>query len=139
MKYCYKCGRMTPGEPLFCNFCGCTYDIKLCPRLHVNSRNAEVCSQCGSRDFTTPQPKVSLSARLLVFSGTFLLGVALLVFTVLFAALFISDVFTTTEMLNDLVVIGIMLAVLWWMWMQVPGWFRKSIHKLLQRKRSQRN
>src|SRR5216684_2914579 len=59
MKYCYECGRMTPGEPLFCNFCGRSYDVKLCPGRHVNPRHAEVCSQCGSRDLSTPQPKVS--------------------------------------------------------------------------------
>jgi hypothetical protein len=59
MKYCYHCGRITTGEPLFCMFCGRTYDVKLCPRLHVNARFADCCSQCGSRELSTPQPKVS--------------------------------------------------------------------------------
>ena len=31
MKYCYQCGRMTAGEPLYCQLCGRTYDVKLCP------------------------------------------------------------------------------------------------------------
>ena len=64
MKYCYECGRVTAGEPLFCQFCGRTYNVKLCPRLHVNPRFAEVCSQCGSRDLSTPQPKVSVWWRI---------------------------------------------------------------------------
>src|ERR1700689_3103953 len=81
MKYCYYCNRMTTGEPVFCNFCGRSYNVKLCPRLHVNSRISEVCSQCGSRDLSTPQPKVPLKARILVFLLMTLVGSALLFFT----------------------------------------------------------
>src|ERR1700738_624453 len=58
MKYCYNCNRATIREPLFCNFCGRSYNIKLCPKLHVNPRNAEPCSHCGSRELSLPQPKV---------------------------------------------------------------------------------
>ena len=47
------------GKPLFCGHCGRTYNVKLCPRLHTNPRIAEVCSQCGSRDLSTPQPERS--------------------------------------------------------------------------------
>ncbi len=77
MKYCYECGRITAGEPLFCNFCGRSYNVKLCPRHHPNPRIAEVCSQCGSRELSTPQPKVSIGWWLLeglvrVFLGAFL-------------------------------------------------------------------
>jgi hypothetical protein len=50
---------MTPGEPLFCNFCGRSYDGKLCPRLHPNTRVAQVCSQCGSQDLSIPQPQAT--------------------------------------------------------------------------------
>jgi hypothetical protein len=60
------CGHTTGGEPRFCNFCGRSYDMKLCPKLHVNPRLAEACSQCGTRDLSTPQPKVPL--RWLVFA-----------------------------------------------------------------------
>ena len=67
MKYCYECGRMTGGEPRYCQFCGRTYDVKLCPRRHENPRFAEVCSQCGSRELSTPQPKVSPVWRVLEF------------------------------------------------------------------------
>ena len=61
MTYCYNCGHMTAGEPLFCGKCGRTYDVKLCPRLHPNPRGAEVCARCGSRELSTPQPKIPLS------------------------------------------------------------------------------
>ena len=67
MRYCYHCERATSGEPLFCNFCGRSYDLKLCPRLHVNPRYATVCSQCGSRELSTPQPKISLGWKVVAF------------------------------------------------------------------------
>ena len=60
MRYCNQCHRMTAGEPLFCNFCGRSYELKLCPHRHPNPRNAEICSQCGSRDLSTPHPHVAL-------------------------------------------------------------------------------
>jgi len=90
MKYCHHCGRLTPGEPLFCQSCGRTYDVKLCSRLHVNSRSAEVCSQCGSRDLSTPQPKVPLWTKgfeLLLRGTVFILFVFLIFFPLLVLAL----------------------------------------------------
>jgi hypothetical protein len=63
MKYCYQCGHTTAGKPLFCNSCGCTYDVKLCPKLHVNPRLANACSFCGSRLLSTPHPRVPVHWR----------------------------------------------------------------------------
>jgi RNA polymerase subunit RPABC4/transcription elongation factor Spt4 len=67
VKFCFQCGRITPGDPLFCNYCGRSYDTKLCPRMHPNPRRAEVCSRCGSRDFSTPQPLRPIWAPVLQF------------------------------------------------------------------------
>src|SRR6266481_2921849 len=82
MKYCYECGRITAGEPLFCNFCGRSYNVKLCPRHHPNPRIAEVCAQCGSRELSTPQPKVSIGWRLLELLLRILLGAFLAVLSI---------------------------------------------------------
>src|SRR6202167_1008942 len=88
MKYCFNCNRITPGEPLFCNSCGYSYDVKLCPRRHRNPRSAQACSQCGSRDLSTPQPRrpgwtpivgFLLSAIPGIFLGTASIVVALAV------------------------------------------------------------
>ena len=49
MKYCYQCGRITTGKPLYCNSCGRSYDVKLCPRAHANPRSAEVYNIGGGR------------------------------------------------------------------------------------------
>src|SRR5580704_12805767 len=78
MKYCYQCGHITQGEPAYCNFCGRSYDVRLCPRHHQNPRGAEVCSQCGSRELSTPQPKIPMSWRLLAL--LIRLGLGLLLF-----------------------------------------------------------
>lgn len=131
MKYCYECGRMTPGEPLFCNFCGRSYDVKLCPSKHPNPRIAEICSQCGSRDFSTPQPKVSLWWKFLTWLTRTLLGLLLGCLTVLL----ILTALLRPEVQNALLGLGILLAVLWWMWSQLPTWFRKLVRKAFERKR----
>src|ERR1039458_2827466 len=77
MKFRSQCGKMTAGEPLYCGTCGRTYDVKLCPRSHLNPRGAEVCSKCGSRELSTPQPKVPMSLRLLALLVRLALGLLL--------------------------------------------------------------
>ncbi len=134
MKFCYHCGRMTAGEPLFCNFCGRSYDLKLCPRLHVNPRHAEVCSQCGSRDFSTPQPKVSPGWKFLASLTQWLLGAGLTVITVLVAIGGLVELFERPAFANSLVVIGLALMALWLLWGMLPGWLRALIHKAIKRK-----
>src|SRR5436853_4538857 len=89
MQYCNYCHRITAGEPLFCNFCGRSYNLKLCPHKHPNPRTAQACSQCGSRDFSTPQPKVPLWAPVLEFvlrllpGGLLILGSIIAILVVL--------------------------------------------------------
>ena len=138
MKYCYECGRMTAGEPLFCNYCGRSYDVKLCPRLHVNPRYAEVCSQCGSRDLSTPQPKVSLWWKLLGGSLRWLSGAVLGVLTLIIAIAVFEDLIHRPEVQNGLIVLGLLLAALWSLWGMLPDWFRKFVHKSIKRKERRR-
>ena len=135
MTYCYNCGHMTAGEPLFCGKCGRTYDVKLCPRLHPNPRGAEVCSKCGSRELSTPQPKIPLSLKLLailirlglgllLFYGTIRLGIALL---------------QTAQVQQALVAIGMLLGCLWWMWSKLPEWFQEAIRSFWTDRRRRRD
>jgi hypothetical protein len=134
MKYCYQCGRITPGEPLYCNSCGRSYDVKLCPRNHSNPRSAEVCSQCGSREFSMPQPKVSIWWRILEFLARVLLGIALVFVSLAALVAALRELFPRPEVQGGLVILGILLILLWWLWCQLPEWFRKLIHKSLKRK-----
>jgi len=131
MKYCYQCGKMTAGEPLYCGTCGRTYDVKLCPRSHVNPRGAEVCSKCGSRELSTPQPKVPMSLRLLALLVR--LGLGLLLF---YASLsLVVDLLRTREVQQVLVVFGILLSGLWWLWSKLPDWFQEAIRSFWKNRR----
>lgn len=123
MTYCYNCGHMTAGEPLFCGKCGRTYDVKLCPRLHANPRGAEVCSKCGSRELSTPQPKIPMSLRLLAILVRLALGLLLFYATL---SLVIA-LLRTPQVQQALVAFGMLLGCLWYLWSRLPDWFREAI------------
>ena len=123
MRYCYQCGHMTAGEPLFCNKCGRSYDVKLCPRLHANPRSAECCSQCGSRELSTPQPRIPMYLRLLAILARLGLGLLLL-----YASLaVIIALLKNPQIQQSLVACGLLLIVLWVLWSKLPDWFRDAI------------
>lgn len=133
MKYCYNCDRVTIGDPLFCNFCGRSYDVKLCPRLHVNPRYASACSKCGSQDLTVPQPKVPPWAKILLFLLTLIPGIVVVAISVGLVAFFVDRFLFSHDMLLGLAAIDFVLGVLWWGWTEIPLQFRKHIHRWLQK------
>jgi len=135
MKHCYNCGRITAGDPLFCNTCGRSFDRKLCPRLHVNPRSADICSRCGSRDLSLPQPKVSFLWRLLEWLARLGLGVVLLLFGLVFVYELLTAALGDPAVQNGLIVLGLLIAALVWMWSKLPEWFRKFVRNRLRRKR----
>jgi DNA-directed RNA polymerase subunit RPC12/RpoP len=120
---------MTAGEPLFCGKCGRTFDVKLCPRLHVNPRSAEVCSQCGSRDLSMPHPKASPVWHVLEFLARTVIG--LLIAYVTIAGLW--ELFTSPKMQNALLSLALLFIALWVLWEMVPAWVRKATHWSLKR------
>jgi hypothetical protein len=122
---------MTPGEPLFCNFCGRSYDVKLCPSRHPNSRIAEICSQCGSHDLSTPQPKVSLWWRALAWLTRVLFGMLVGCLSILLLLILLLR----PEAQSALLGLGILVLVLWWLWSQLPNWFRKLVKRTLERRK----
>lgn len=133
-RYCYNCNRITAGEPLFCNFCGRSYNVKLCPRLHANPRNSQICSQCGSRDLSTPQPKVPFWVPVLEFVLRIIPGAALAIVSVVAVVLLLLAIFTRPELLFSVVLLLLALGFLWWAWSQIPASFRRFIQRLLTRR-----
>lgn len=127
MKYCYECGRMTAGEARYCQFCGRTYDVKLCPRRHENPRFAEVCSQCGSRELSTPQPKVSPVWRVLEFIARVIVGL-LIAYVVLS---FVYGMVATPETGNALAALALLLGALFLLWTMLPDWFKRLVRRSL--------
>lgn len=134
-RYCYHCNRITSGEPLFCNFCGRSYNVKLCPRLHPNPRNAEICSLCGSHDLSTPQPKVPFWVPILEFLLRMIPGAALAIVSAVGVALFVLAIFTRQALLFSTVLLLVALGFLWWVWSWIPASFRRVIHHVLMRRR----
>ena len=139
MKYCFQCGRITSGEPLFCQFCGRTYDVKLCPRLHVNPRIATVCSACGSRELSVPQPRVSGWLRLAAFLVRILLGALLVCFSLWLIVEVITDLLGMPVVQEGMVLIGVLLIGLWFLWAMLPHCIRKVIQHFLARKERKRD
>ena len=134
MKYCYQCGKMTPGDPLYCTSCGRTYDLKLCPRHHPNPRGVDVCAKCGSRDLSTPQPRIPMSIRL--FALLVRLGLGLLLF---YASLsLVIALFNSSQVRQFFVAFGILMAILWGLWAKLPDWFQETIRSFWVQ-RSQRD
>jgi len=135
MKYCYECGHITPGDPLFCQSCARTYNVKLCPRRHVNPRWADVCSQCGSRELSTPQPKVSIGWRLLEWLMRVVLGALLTFLTVAVVVAILAKALKTPQVQMGIVALAILIGLLCWMWSQLPQWLRDFVRMSLRRKR----
>ncbi len=128
--YCYNCGHLTPGEPLFCNYCGRSYDVKLCPRLHPNPRSADVCSKCGSRELSTPQPKVPAVWKLLAIVIRLALGLFLFWVTLTFLIALLKN----TQIQALMVSLGLLLLSLWIVWSQLPEWFQDALRRTVKRR-----
>ncbi len=135
MKYCFACGNITAGQPLFCNSCGRSYDVKLCPRRHVNPRTAEACSQCGSRDLSMPQPKRPWWAPFFQFALSLIPGALLALVTILAVLVAIQALLRNPQIMVSLFFLMIPFAILWWMWSQIPKGFRTWLYRLLKRRR----
>jgi hypothetical protein len=54
MRYCPYCKRVNLGSPKFCNYCGKTWYLRICPKGHENAIDAGFCRLCGSSDLSTP-------------------------------------------------------------------------------------
>ena len=134
MRYCNHCHRITTGEALFCNFCGRSYDIRLCPHRHPNPRAAEICSQCGSRELSTPHPKAPFFLAPLVVLLSALPGLVLLSLSALFLLGLVRALVSSQQMLFQFLLLGGLLAGLWWLYLQLPGWLRRGLSKLFGRK-----
>ncbi len=130
MKFCFYCGKASAGDPPFCSKCGRSYDARLCPRMHRNSRFAKACSQCGSRELSEAQPQVFVWWKALEFLVKVGLGV-LLVYLSLAA---LADLLARPPFQAGLLVLTVFVGLAWWAWGQLPEWFRKFVWRFLKRK-----
>ena len=134
MKFCYACEKLSPGEPLFCSKCGRSFDVRLCPRLHKNSRWAKACSLCGSHELSQPQPYVSFWWRALEF----LIRAIVALFLIYAALLAVMDLIRRPEIQAGLLIVGVLVGLLFWLWSQLPEWFRRFVSRSMKRKEHDR-
>lgn len=133
MRYCNHCYRITTGQPLFCNYCGRSYDLKLCPSRHLNPRSAEICSQCGSRELSTPHPRVPLWLAPVSFLLSMFPGLLLFLLTLMFLIGFFEVLLTNQQVQSQFVLIGLFLIVLWYLYIHLPAFVRRFISRLFSR------
>ncbi len=131
MKLCLNCHRTSAGKPTFCNFCGASYNVRLCPKQHINPRSAEVCSQCGSRDLSQAQPKPPILARPLLWLLGLSPGLLLLAGLVVLIPAVLRKLFSDPGGLLPLMSIGLVLGALFFIWMMLPNFLKKFIKRLL--------
>ena len=100
----------------------------------MNSRAAEVCSRCGSRELSTPQPKVSGLLRFAAFTAGLAARVLLVVAGLTVGLAILNLLLATPQFQAGLVALAILLGILAWFWTELPEWLRKWIRKSLRRK-----
>lgn len=129
MRYCNNCHRFTVGQPLYCNFCGRSYGVKLCPHHHPNPRNAESCSQCGSRDLSTPHPRLPLWLMPLVSLLSVLPGLLLVIVSAAFVFGLVRTLLFNQQLMFQAVIAGLMLSLLWYLYMHLPRFLRQFLSR----------
>src|SRR5262245_9386850 len=132
MRYCTNCRRLSAGHPPFCTRCGRTYNVRLCPRQHVNSRRADVCSQCGSRDLTQPAPRAHLADHLVAWTWSVLPVVLLIVLASVVVLAMVNAVLTDAQVQGQVVGIVLLVGLGWWAWHQLPGAVRSGMRKAVR-------
>jgi hypothetical protein len=119
---------------LFCNSCGRSYGVNLCPKLHANPRLAEACSQCGSRDLSIPQPKIPVSWRFLVVLVQVVSGILILCFSVPLLVTFFADLSLGSAPSDPLFLGVFTIVILCSLWFILPDVSRRIIHRSLMPK-----
>jgi len=128
MRYCYNCNRITLGNPRFCNFCGRSYDDRLCPRLHPNPRHAVVCSHCGSRDLTTPQPQSYFRLRVIVSIVLALPGILLIILSAVFLIVDVYVLFARPSLQLPSMLCGLLLGLSWLLYINAAERSKRRAH-----------
>lgn len=138
MRLCTRCRHITPGQPLFCNFCGSTYDVRLCPSRHVNPRAAEFCSACGSRDLSTPAPRLPFWIIPLANAVSLAPALVLTIMSFILLAAFVNAIANSRQIGLMLMIPVLLLGVAWFIYMQIPPFIRSLFRTIWPRSKKNR-
>ena len=92
-----------------------------------------MCSECGSRDLTTPQPKLPLWLRPLLVVLSVLPGIALLGLSIAFLAEYVYILFVHPALEFPYMLLGLVLGLLWLLYMELPGFVRNKAGRRIRR------
>src|SRR5258708_37485543 len=112
MKYCRSCRHLNVGDQQFCGKCGRSYDVRLCPRLHINPVHASACSECGSKELSSPQATASALSRGITVIA-FAVGLILIAASLFYIVRFIQVLFRDLSPSLSLMLIGAGLGLAW--------------------------
>ena len=135
MRYCHNCRHITSGDPLYCQFCGFTFDAKLCPSRHLNPRSAVVCSQCGSRDLSNPAPRLPVWLAPMAYFLVALPGVVLALVLVMLAIGIGNAILTNQQVQSQLVALLLVFALAWFVYIHLPHFVKDLFRSLWRRKK----
>lgn len=80
-----------------------------------------------------PAPRIPFWLKPLLFLLTLIPGIILIVLTLLFSLAFLRQLLTNPNMLFQLMLVGLVLGLAWYVWMQLPGFVRKALHKAISK------
>jgi hypothetical protein len=96
-------------------------------------REAEVCSACGSRDLTTPQPKLAFWLRPFLFLLSLIPGISLLVFSALFLVAYIYVFFFEPALQLRFMLMSLVLSLLWLLYIMLPSFLEMRIRRSMRK------
>jgi hypothetical protein len=132
MRRCTNCFRFHAGHPTFCAHCGRSFGVRICARGHANRRTAVYCEECGSAELSAAAPPESL----LQWLSTLVLAAVPVVAGVAIAAALLLAIVLSVDwdaLSSSLVVLGLLIACLYWVTTLVPGPI-KTVGKAVGRK-----
>jgi hypothetical protein len=124
MRFCSNCKKLTAGSPPYCNFCGYSYGVRLCPRGHKNPRVAQACSECGSTELSTAAPKGGSMNGFTTIAKV--IGIAILLALCLYLVYAAFMFVTKPEMTVRVMRLGFEIGALFLLWMVTIGRIRKK-------------
>lgn len=98
MRYCAYCKRLNVGCPTFCQYCGRSFNVRICKGCgHMNPVEALACRKCGRSNLSEPSGNNSLWIKVIKYCFLFLI--------VLFLFNLFKKLMTHIEVLASMVIV----------------------------------
>jgi hypothetical protein len=91
-----------------------------------------MCSQCGSKDLSTPQPKPFFLLRPLILLIGLGPGFLFLAIAAVYLVFYVHKLFTDPNGLLPLMCLGFLLGLLLFIWMMLPHFLRNLLKKIFK-------